>query len=196
MIMTASQYHYVGLILLAALLTSCSSFDEQRLTAHIRNQLPAHDTTPRVVAGDVLHTVQTTRNWEEVYVAYYDTTATLQIVTGDFERAETKDTQLVLSDVAGAPPPRTLSVAMRAVGGVYRPTEYPEMRKIDPLKTALWVVLALPAILITSTLLFAMIGDAINPHAPPGWFRVSDGAEVGAVIGFFTGLITWVVLTK
>lgn len=177
-------------------LTACTSFDADKLRSHIRTELPAQDTAPRVVAGNVLHTIQTTRNCDEVYVAYYDTTATLQIVTGDFERVETKDTQLVLSDVVGAPPPRTLRVAMRAVGGVYRPTEYPEMRKIDPLKTALWVVLALPAILITSTLLFAMIGDAINPHAPPGWFRVSDGAEVGAVIGFFTGLFTWAVLTK
>jgi hypothetical protein len=177
----------IATLFLAIVLTACSSFDADQLRAHIRTELPAQDTTPRVIAGEVAAIVKTLRDDEKIFVGYYDSTAQLTVVNGWIDSVATRDTMLVFSNTEGTIPPQTLSVAMRMVGGVYKPSEHPEMRSTDAAKTVFWVLFGLPTFMIGTGLLFAA-----PAYSSGSLETVGTVFLVGALLGF----VVWAVLTK
>jgi hypothetical protein len=110
------------------------------------DQARRYDSTQigHVVSGYVEERVNVLPPNSQVYVAYYDSTRSLIIDDGTYDISTTSDStfSLIRADTVI---PRTLSVAMRNVGGVYRPKDVPEASVSNGSGT-LWLIVSIVVI--------------------------------------------------
>lgn len=155
----------VACVVIGFCVCSCTSFKpevmKEIITADIEQR---HDsvTNSDGVAGYVERQINIIPPNEPIYVAYYDTSGALTIENGIYDIGGTSDTavSLVRPDTVY---PRTLTVALRNVGGVYRTVDFPQARTPDPIATVGLIILVVG---IVGTIV--LIGLSGSSNSMPG----------------------------
>lgn len=144
--MNAPNVTRLALLCSVAMITACSSIDADKMRAHIRHELPPHDTAPDVIRGQVLETIRTAEHGTELYVAYYDTTHQLCIAKGSFDKVLTQDTVLALLSSDRKHGSRSVRITTRSIRAVYRPENSPDVYMSDCTTNKGWIMIGVLAV--------------------------------------------------